>query len=466
MYKDIDVVATKPVKSFFVDMLTRDIDLKDAILDLLDNCVDGILRSQTKLSSTTPYSEFYAEIEFDKDSFFIKDNCGGIPWSMHTYAFRFGRAEEHEKDPKGSVGAYGIGMKRAIFKIGSECEIVTKNGDDEYEVDISPKWMTDPDNWDIPVKASKALRKNDDGTTIIIGHLHPPISHSFGVRLETFQADLINAIARNYAIIIKKGFKVKVNKNTVKASTPELAFNESKSGIKPFIFKSRIDDIDIFMAIGFTRPIPSETDVEAAIEGGNAEYASEDAGWTIVCNDRAVVSCDKTELTGWGVNRIPRFHTQFIAISGIIEFKTTGDPKKLPTTTTKRGINANSTVYLRAKDKMSEGLRIFINYTNKWKGNSAEAKKYITDSKMISFDDLKRKKLDFKSTKRTALPGEEFSPPLPLPKPQDSQMRRICFAVERDAIEDVSKHLFGGRIEKPSLVGEECFKSVLTEARR
>ncbi len=43
-----DGIDAKPVKSFFVEMLTRDIALDDAILDLLDNCVDGIQRSETK----------------------------------------------------------------------------------------------------------------------------------------------------------------------------------------------------------------------------------------------------------------------------------------------------------------------------------------------------------------------------------------------------------------------------------
>ena len=41
-YENIDA---SPVKRFFVEMLTRDIQIEDAILDLLDNCVDGILRS-------------------------------------------------------------------------------------------------------------------------------------------------------------------------------------------------------------------------------------------------------------------------------------------------------------------------------------------------------------------------------------------------------------------------------------
>ena len=35
---------TTPSKKFFVSMLTRDIDLADAILDLIDNCLDGAMR--------------------------------------------------------------------------------------------------------------------------------------------------------------------------------------------------------------------------------------------------------------------------------------------------------------------------------------------------------------------------------------------------------------------------------------
>ena len=51
--KDYTVDAS-PVKSFFVEMLTRDIELGDAILDLLDNCVDGILRHNEKAVQVKP----------------------------------------------------------------------------------------------------------------------------------------------------------------------------------------------------------------------------------------------------------------------------------------------------------------------------------------------------------------------------------------------------------------------------
>jgi len=40
-----DVVKGSPSKAFFVNMITRDISLGDAILDLLDNAVDGVKRA-------------------------------------------------------------------------------------------------------------------------------------------------------------------------------------------------------------------------------------------------------------------------------------------------------------------------------------------------------------------------------------------------------------------------------------
>ena len=44
-----NTVNSSPTKNFFINMLTRDISLNDAILDLLDNCLDGALRSQNQI---------------------------------------------------------------------------------------------------------------------------------------------------------------------------------------------------------------------------------------------------------------------------------------------------------------------------------------------------------------------------------------------------------------------------------
>src|SRR5260370_33878418 len=90
--------------------------------------------------------------------------------------------------------------------------------------------------------------------------------------------------------------------------------------IRPYMFRKKTEDgVDVFLAVGFTGPIPDPD--EAETEQDPKRYSAEDAGWTIICNDRAVVYCDRTELTGWGEAGGPRDHNQLIAISGIVECK-------------------------------------------------------------------------------------------------------------------------------------------------
>lgn len=129
-----------PTKEFFVGMLTRDIELNDAILDLLDNCLDGVVRQKKGLTTRdTPdfYNGFYSKITITDTSFTIEDNCGGIPMEVaEKYAFRMGRSAEKSDDELPTVGIYGIGMKRAIFKIGRSAVVTTRNDGCLYTVTI------------------------------------------------------------------------------------------------------------------------------------------------------------------------------------------------------------------------------------------------------------------------------------------------------------------------------------------
>lgn len=118
----IDAAKASPTKEFFVKMLTRDIELEDAILDLLDNCLDGIIRTGAKgVDSTRPYKGFEATLEISPDHFSIEDNCGGIPFEVaRKYAFTMGKPPNVQDSLQGTIGMYGIGMKRAIFKLGTD----------------------------------------------------------------------------------------------------------------------------------------------------------------------------------------------------------------------------------------------------------------------------------------------------------------------------------------------------------
>jgi hypothetical protein len=448
-------------------MLTRDIKLEESILDLLDNCVDGILRTGARNATKKPYSGFWAHIKFDKDSFSISDNCGGIPWSLHDYAFRMGRADDRPEDAPGTVGVYGIGMKRAIFKMGKHCLISTQNSQDRYEVEIKPEWLTDEQNWDIPVKAAKKTMQQD-GTTIVIGDLYVGIQKRFGPDAKAFKQELERMVSAHYAFIIDKGFVVTINGTVVKPRPTRLIFHKMRDGrpaIQPFIFKTKIEGVEVFLAVGFTRPIPSEA--ELAREQEEKKYSSLEAGWTILCNDRAVLYCDRSELTGWGEAGIPRYHTQFIAISGIVEFKA-DEASKLPTTTTKRGIDASSSLYLQVKNKMREGMRIFTNYTNRWKGRADESKKHIQAGEPLSFEEIKAevKRLKLNPTRKTVPPGSQYVPPLPLPKALETKKRRISFVKDVEEVRSVAEYLFDDADTEPSVVGEECFDLILKEARK
>ena len=356
--------------------------------------------------------------------------------------------------------------------MGKSCLISTQHGDERYEVDITPKWITDEGEWKIPVRSARKAMA-EDGTTVVVGNLYDNIKKKFSDDIMVFQADLERMVATHYAFIIDKGFEVKINDVVVKPRPTRLIFNKNPGkkaeapSIQPFIFKSKTQDgVDVFLTVGFTRPIPSEDEIKS--EQAEKKYSTLDAGWTVVCNDRAVLYCDRSELTGWGEAGVPRYHTQFIAVSGIVEFKSK-DASKLPTTTTKRGIDASSALYLQVKNKMRDGMAIFTDYTNKWKAHAEESRKQIVAAgEPLSFEEIKResKRLKFASTTRTVPAGDQYKPALPLPRKLDPRMRRISFVKEVDQVRTVARYLLKDADASPTHVGEKCFDLFLKEARK
>ena len=406
---------------------------------------------------------------FSVDSFSISDNCGGIPWELHDYAFRMGRPLDHPGDVPGTVGVYGIGMKRAIFKIGGDCLISTQNKDFRYEVEIASDWVENDKTWRFPVKSSKKTMP-EDGTTIVVGNLNSGVANNFSQGKESFETTLVRLISTHFAFIIEKGLKVTVNGVKVDPRPTKLIFSKQKFGkegrsIKPFIFQSESDGVKIFLVVGLTRPIPSQAELSKGLV--ESRYSALEAGWTIVCNERAVVSCDRTELTGWGESGVPRFHNQFIAISGVVDFRS-DNAANLPTNTTKRGIDGSSILYLQVKNKMREGMRIFTEYTNRWKGRENEAKKQIESEEPISIEEIREisGELPMTTTKRTIPQGNQYTPILPQPVRPQPTKARIAFVKDLKDVDKVADYLFGSSDVGPSEVGEECFDRMLKEAKK
>ena len=463
-----------PTKEFFVGMLTRDIELSDAILDLLDNCLDGVVRQKKGIDKTTTsdyYLGFFSHISISKDSFIIEDNCGGIPKDVaEKYAFRMGRSSTKKGEDLPTVGIYGIGMKRAIFKIGKSATVYTRNDNTLYKVTIPVDWASNEQDWDFPMED---LENNDllmeGGTKIEISNINSGIAATWGSgdKLNDFVNNLIKSIQRSYSFIIQKGFEITINEQPIKHLPISLLFDsKDTASIKPFLYQQTFDDVHVRLALGFYAPPPSPEDID---DENDLKRSSSDAGWTIVCNDRVVLYNDKTHLTGWGEAGVPQYHTQFIGIRGIVIFES-NNPKNLPMTTTKRGIDTSSSVYAAVKDRMRQGLKMFTDYTNRWKGRNESERAYSMAAKSVSIDDLIGSKEEVETLEtvkfRHNKGGFVFNPDLPKPA-DDKPYRRICFSRGINEIEDIIEYLYNDREHNvtPSQVGEKCFECVLKKAR-
>ncbi len=464
-------VDARPEKEFFVSMLTRDIELGDAILDLLDNCLDGVHRTLDRRGSVPVADEsrlfegFGADLNISAEEFSIQDNCGGIPRKdAADRAFRMGRPPG-PSDNIGTVGMYGIGMKRAIFKLGRHAIITSRPADhDEYSVTITPEWIDRQDEWHLPMgDAVESLPQL--GTKIIVSTLRSDVARQFNPESSRFIPELKKKIAQTYSLILEKGFSVTVNGESIAPASLLLLSAQSAVDqvIHPYYYSGTIGGVEVEIFAGLYRRLPDD---EEADEGSPNRFSSDDAGWTIACNDRIVVFKDKTRLTGWGEAGVPSFHGQFTAFSGLV-LMDCSDPSKLPLTTTKRGLDGGSEVYLITKELMRKSTKTFTSFTYKWKPYLRQRDELYSQLTPTSIHDVRTQANQEDLRRERTTNGREFIPKLPVPAQYvENQMKSISFQRPLQDIRQVSQHLFGETDKAPSLVGQELFDRELRSANR
>jgi hypothetical protein len=331
-----------PTKHFFFEMFTRDISLEDCVLDLIDNSLDSLIRLKAinlpaevlepprdrvdvaKLPSV--------DVTWSDKEVRVVDNCGGIPVEFaRADLFTFGHREGFEA---GVLGAYGVGLKRAIFKIGNRFEMKSftdGNGFRAYLDDVK-EWSTKDktlDQWKIPMEPLQRHGKDlQRGTEIVIGDLHEPVKGR--MKSGTFIDKLWKDIAQTYSLLLGRYARVTVNGKMVEPKVIPLGESEE---VKPAKDEFQEHGVRVTLIVGFAP----------------RRRTTEDAGWHLLCNGRVVVPADKTDLTGWVSPTI--FHDKYRGFLGLAFFHAE-DPLALPWTTTKRGINRESLVFQSAVNRM------------------------------------------------------------------------------------------------------------------
>lgn len=368
-----------PSKSFFIAMLTRDIDLIDCILDLLDNSVDGIgqaaRRAGRQLPEDRPFEGFAVELTFDRGHFEISDRSGGIPIDVaQNYAFRFGRPDDAPALNDGTIGLYGIGMKRAIFKMGNNVHMRSSTGDESFELVLDvDAWRRDPQvrveggdevmEWSFDLTNVQRGGNREAGTSIRITGLYEGIWRQFDN--PAFHERVRRMIARDYAFILSLGLTVLVNGRAVDALMP--SFREDQA-IAPFRHAETVDGVRIEITAGLADAPPDDTSATARNPDSGAY------GWYVVCNDRVVVTADKSSDTGWGVKPVPAWHPQYIGFMGVARFES-DDPNKLPWKTTKRDVDSSNGFYQRALPVMMRATKRLTDYTNERRAEARRLKR-------------------------------------------------------------------------------------------
>lgn len=358
-----DNIQGNPTKSFFIEMITRDISIKDAILDLLDNSIDGANRINSR-----DYSGLFIEIDISSSEFVVRDNCGGF--SLETakkYAFRFGRPDDAPKTD-GSVGRFGIGMKRALFKIGQKFEVESKSKNDHFQIDVDVQlWKNkrkqiqlsdgttfEEEDWGFTSNniTEATTNLNENGTYIRVENLNKEVASTFSEI--SFLKGLQSEIERLLNFSLEKGIRITLNGENLEKKGIVL-FNTAS---KPYFYEGVFEDVSFKVIAGLS-------------------YVGDpsSSGWYIYCNDRLVLEADTSEITGWNSAGIPKFHTDYVMFKGVVFFDSE-ETINLPLTTTKKGIDASSEVFKKAMFYMREGLSSVLGFLKKVRKFGDEANNY------------------------------------------------------------------------------------------
>lgn len=343
-------VDASPTKDFFIRMLVMDAPLIKVIPDLVDNCVDGARR----IRPGQDFTDLWVRIEVNESRFRIADNCGGISVELaREYAFRFGRDKDMpaELQVPHSTGRFGIGMKRALFKMGREFRIestterthfVIEEDVERWEEKEEEKWSFEFKEMDenLPESAPPDKRR----TIIEVTSLHESVAEDFA--LDNFQSRLKADLEARQRDSIDKGLAITLNGIPLQLRVLQLLQSEAlKPGYQELSFQPE------------GRP-----EVRVQVYAGISKSVPADCGWHIFCNGRLILEADKGRTTGWGDGN-PRYHPQYNRFRGFAFFDS-DDATGLPWKTTKDGVDADSPVFRKARLKMIEMMRPVINFLN------------------------------------------------------------------------------------------------------
>jgi hypothetical protein len=405
-------------KRFFMDMFTRDISLEDCVLDLIDNSIDSyLLKHAVSISqlvfgsdgSHAANGQGRIDVTCKEHQIRVVDTCGGIPRHRAMKdVFCFGH---DDNDPVGKLGAYGVGMKRALFKIGNNFRIVSQTAEEGFEVSFKLDEWAEREEWRIPITfIGGASSEKKAGTSITITELHNEVA--LRIKEGGVPKNILEDAATTYPYFLGQCVRLRINETDV---NPEAI---------------RLGELNGVLRAAHEKFEQNGVKVTLAATVAPGQRKAEEAGWYVLCNGRVVVRADKSNLTGWD-DELASFQPKYRSFVGIASFES-DNPLSLPWTTTKRGLNRESSVFIRARGlmaTMSKPILTFLNsqYSSDATVEVADIRDAVGGVKEVTFKDIAAKPES----------GFLYTPP----KRKEKKTEWVRFQADVSSLDKVRRHL-------------------------
>jgi hypothetical protein len=319
------------------------------------------------------------------------------------------------------LGLYGIGMKRAFFKIGRDIDIVSRTRTESFRVKIDVDDWKRRSEWDFRFSDPPPIKDGRiPGTDIEIRRLNPGIGPRLS--LATFENEIIRKLGSTYALFLRNGLRISVNDKTVDHALPRLATKVFAPTRKKFTE----DGVDILIIVGLSP------------KNDNWPH-----GWYIFCNGRMIIEADKSNKTGWGEDATPQFRPKYNHFVGLVYFRS-NDLEKLPWTTTKDDVEVESPIYQAALAEMKIEARPITQIINKWYSSDMDEEEQVEQRLLLN---------QATSTRVDQIPKREQQFKVRLPPIKTENVAKISYSVSRASLDRVKKHM-----GKPNLTNKDVGK--------
>lgn len=340
-----DNIELTPSKETY-NAIRADVDVAASFKELIDNAIDNAIRQ----GEDTVRVEIERSVNGDgTEVITVRDDSGGIDRDELDMLFALG--ESRKESIRGSIGAFGIGAKKALMRLGRAFTVASRheNAGDGFGYTIDESWIEAEDEWEVPLDTFEL----DAGVTEL--RIRNP-NFEWGDKRESLED------------VLKSTYQLYLEHPADRSSEVglELVFDgnrlESPSAVEysyaPWgkLYPRRFEGIRIAPA-DIDSPVELSITVGLMVEGDETE-----AGTDVFCQNRLVVRAARGANGGFNVaDGLPKFRPESHKRLKIrAEFTTDGDAADLPWNADKSRIRSDHPVMREARQWIRDTANYYM----------------------------------------------------------------------------------------------------------